>query len=278
MGRLRRRQARQEPIRTVDAVVVPRDQPDPPRTEEDPRPTGAELGVAAEDCGRPPTAPEAPGGAENPVGRPRAGSMRTEAQTAPDTDDPSLPDLRYAAWIDEIARVDDVVDRPRQETPHEPTPHGRAESPITPVVEPLPDEERGAAEVELSPLPITGDPAVLGHLATRRVSSIYDYPSGPYEDDDVDEVVPASVDTTICRIAVWRGYRKSTFYAQAFDTRGDEVALAESPSFRWRGNGTPEKTEAAARAHSALLQLLRDTGWEPTRNGASWFDLTLTRR
>lgn len=90
--------------------------------------------------------------------------------------------------------------------------------------------------------------------------------------------MPATVDAKTCTIAVWRGYRKATFYARAFDSRGTEVALAESAFFRYRGNGAPERTEAAAEAHRALVEQLRRAGWESTRDGKSWFDLTLTRR
>jgi hypothetical protein len=108
--------------------------------------------------------------------------------------------------------------------------------------------------------------------------AIFDDEDDPTIFDDEDDPVPPPVDATSCTIAVWRGYRKAMFYAQAFDARGGEVALAESPPFRYRGNGMPEKTQAAADAHDALVESLRHSGWEPDNEGGSWFDLTLTRR
>jgi hypothetical protein len=87
-----------------------------------------------------------------------------------------------------------------------------------------------------------------------------------------EPVVAAST----CRIAVWRGYRKATFYAEAQD--GDEtVALAESPTFKYHGNGLPDQTEATAEAYRALMELLTQEGWQSVQQGPAWFERILTR-
>jgi hypothetical protein len=99
----------------------------------------------------------------------------------------------------------------------------------------------------------------------------------PEPEPVVQEVEAEPVfDTSTCNIAVWRGYRKAMFYAQSLD--GDEtVALAESPTFKYSGNGTPDQTEAAAQAYQALVELLREEGWRTVDEGPAWFEQTLTR-
>jgi hypothetical protein len=85
------------------------------------------------------------------------------------------------------------------------------------------------------------------------------------------------VDTSTCNIALWRGYRKAMFYAQTFDSNGDAVALAESPMFKYSGNGIPDQTDAAVQAYKALVELLKDEGWQTAEHGPAWFDQTLTQ-
>jgi hypothetical protein len=85
----------------------------------------------------------------------------------------------------------------------------------------------------------------------------------------------------ICAIGIWRGYVKSRFYATLMggEEEGIEYALAESQPIRVRGNGTPERTPAAERAHQALVARLIESGWEvePPANGDSWYALRLRR-
>ena len=78
------------------------------------------------------------------------------------------------------------------------------------------------------------------------------------------------VDVT-CEIAAWRGYRSATFYARMFD--GDnELAIAESQSFRPQGEVTIARTEAAVAAYTALIAALVAAGWVRTgRRGDSWY-------
>ena len=85
------------------------------------------------------------------------------------------------------------------------------------------------------------------------------------------------VDTSICSIAVWRGYRKAMFYAQTFDADGETVALAESPTFKYHGNGIPDQTGPAAQAYEALVEILKREGWRTVEAGPAWFEQTLTR-
>jgi hypothetical protein len=80
-----------------------------------------------------------------------------------------------------------------------------------------------------------------------------------------------------CQVAYWRGYRKAAFYARAFDEEGYEVALAESPLFKARGNGVPERTEQSVAAYEALIAQLAKDGWEPIGGTDNWFGQTLRR-
>jgi hypothetical protein len=80
-----------------------------------------------------------------------------------------------------------------------------------------------------------------------------------------------------CVIDFWRGYRKAVFYARTVDA-GEELAVAESPKFRPRGNGTPDRTDEAAAAHAALVARLEAEGWRRARGGSAWYDVTFARK
>jgi hypothetical protein len=141
------------------------------------------------------------------------------------------------------------------------------------------DGEGGRSELrpETEPIPspveqieTEGESVLQPVVHTEIVENEDDAAQEPYVEPE-----PA-VDTRICSIAVWRGYRKATFYAEAYE--GDEaVALAESPTFKYKGNGIPDQTEAAAEAHRALMELLRQEGWQSVQQGPAWFEQTLTR-
>jgi hypothetical protein len=79
----------------------------------------------------------------------------------------------------------------------------------------------------------------------------------------------------ICEILVWRGYTKTRFYARLdlpyVDAAEGEFAVAESPSFRFRGNGTPDPSEAAKAAHQALVDKLFAKGWERVESDGPWY-------
>jgi hypothetical protein len=79
-----------------------------------------------------------------------------------------------------------------------------------------------------------------------------------------------------CDIRFWRGYRKAAFYARTFED-GEEVAVAESPLFRVRGNGQPERTREAENAYEALREGLEREGWRLVESGDAWFDHTFRR-
>jgi hypothetical protein len=257
MARLRRRPVRQEPIRAVDAVVVARGEAEvPAEARRAPRGEGSRAGVRPID-----TSSGSPTAGQDSIERPNVRVTLTDDQgQLPKGDGPVAPELTPARWIEPVADADDV-----QESLH-----------------PVPSTSEGAGveEAQPAPKPAPPDPVVLAHAATEayREPAIYDDGADLYFEEEVDEPAPATVDGTTCRIAVWRGYRKATFYAQAFDSRGGEVALAESPSFRYSGNGMPEQTQAAAEAHRALLEALRHSGYQTAKRGTSWFDMTLTRR
>ena len=47
--------------------------------------------------------------------------------------------------------------------------------------------------------------------------------------------------------------------------------MAESPSFRFHGNGTPDSTEAAVAAHRALVHKLIAKGWQAEETAGPWY-------
>lgn len=97
---------------------------------------------------------------------------------------------------------------------------------------------------------------------------------------DADEVSVTQSVEEICAIGLWRGYVKSRFYAGLIGGgEGIEYALAESQAVRLRGDGTPERTEAAAQAHEALVNYLIESGWEVDApvNGECWYALRFRR-
>jgi hypothetical protein len=147
------------------------------------------------------------------------------------------------------------------------------------------------AEAEAStPAP---EPQPVSATAVERAAATEHPAPSPVRADDLPAHVPESVSADgdgegaefvesepaveRCDIAYWRGYRKAAFYARAFDEEGLEVALAESEEFRARGNGTPERTEAAAAAHKALMASLVEAGWTKEGEGELWYDARLTR-
>jgi hypothetical protein len=80
-----------------------------------------------------------------------------------------------------------------------------------------------------------------------------------------------------CEIAFWRGYRKAGFYARAFDQEGYEVAVAESPYFKARGNRVPDQTEQARAAYEALSAQLAEAGWKAEGRNGTWFGTRFRR-
>ncbi len=91
---------------------------------------------------------------------------------------------------------------------------------------------------------------------------------------------PAPPTEEICEVAVWRGYRRSRFYARLevaaqFDEEG--CAVGESTPFRFSGNGTLEQTEAAEAAYRALVEELMAQGWEPCDSRGPWYAARFSR-
>lgn len=87
----------------------------------------------------------------------------------------------------------------------------------------------------------------------------------------VEQEAVAEPTEEVCEIFVWRGYAKARFYARLELDETDEFAVAESPSFRFHGNGTPDNTEPARAAHRALVEKLRAKGWEQEETGGPWY-------
>ena len=100
-------------------------------------------------------------------------------------------------------------------------------------------------------------------------------PPEPDPDSEPEPLEMPAADPT-CKIEFWRGYRKAAFYARTVDG-GEELAVAESPMFRARGNGVPDRTDEAAAAYAALVERLEAEGWRRVSHGADWFDATFAR-
>jgi hypothetical protein len=81
--------------------------------------------------------------------------------------------------------------------------------------------------------------------------------------------VPAPLDS--CRIAWWRGYVRSRFYAYEGNGDGEAKVVAESPLFSWHSSEPPPETPAALAAHARLVATLEGLGWEPDGRGDDWF-------
>ena len=71
----------------------------------------------------------------------------------------------------------------------------------------------------------------------------------------------------MCEIASWRGYVKWQFYVKS----QSPLEVFSSPYFRARGNGAPERTDAALRAHAPLVEKLIAAGWEQDGRGEHWY-------
>jgi hypothetical protein len=79
-----------------------------------------------------------------------------------------------------------------------------------------------------------------------------------------------------CRVTLWRGYRKSRFYA-VLAAAQQEVAVAESELFRFRGNGELERTEATEVAHRMMVESLLTERWEIDGEADPWYATRLRR-
>jgi hypothetical protein len=132
--------------------------------------------------------------------------------------------------------------------------------PAPPRVSPAP-QPRPAPEPVVEPQP---EAAVVA--APPVAARVAEPPPPP-----VEQEVVAEPTEELCEIFVWRGYAKARFYARLDLDETDEFAVAESPSFRFHGNGTPDNTEAARAAHQALVEKLRAKGWEQEETTGPWY-------
>jgi hypothetical protein len=72
----------------------------------------------------------------------------------------------------------------------------------------------------------------------------------------------------VCEIECWRGYVKWQFHVKS---PSPLEASFSSPYFRAVGGMAPEQTDAALRAHGALVEKLTAAGWERDGRGEDWF-------
>ena len=139
-----------------------------------------------------------------------------------------------------------------------------------------PEDVEAVSITEPEPEPAESEEAAPAFTASSE-AELQQTPVEPEPAPEVEAPAPVASEPT-CQVAYWRGYRKAAFYARAFDEEGLEVALAESHSFKARGNGVPERTEQAVAAYEALLAQLANDGWEPIGGTDNWFGQTLRLR
>jgi hypothetical protein len=90
------------------------------------------------------------------------------------------------------------------------------------------------------------------------------------------EGTPAMLET--CEIALWHGYLSGCFFAlPGLGTTGPEPP-AKSPAFPQLGDGVPQEGGAALGALTALLERLKNDGWETVAEGPLWYERRLLRR
>jgi hypothetical protein len=142
-----------------------------------------------------------------------------------------------------------------------------ATQPSTPV---RPSEVEAAGEADLQEV-------LDEQVADRTAEPVVDEDTFESEPQPKLRTTPTARHLT-CVISYWREYRKATFYARAFDNEGHELVVAESPQFRARGNGIPDRTEQAVAAYDDLVAQLTAEGWEPIGRGDTWFGQTFRRR
>ena len=135
-----------------------------------------------------------------------------------------------------------------------------------PAVAPAPPREVPPAPARSAPASVA-EPTPQPEVQAEK--PIADAVQHEHEVVDTEEVPEATEE--ICEIMVWRGYAKARFYARLDLDETDEFAVAESPSFRFQGNGTPADTEAARAAHRALVEKLRGKGWEKEDISGPWY-------
>lgn len=163
--------------------------------------------------------------------------------------------------------------------PPAPLQHAPAFEPSTPTYEPEAVPTPAPTEAEA---PIPGpeapvfEPDVLlpptqraEEIAAEPVTEQPAEPPPPREPEILDEY---------CEIDVWRGYAKSRFYARLdVPDEDEEFAIAESPLFRFRGNGAPERRDQIDAAHRALIESLLRAGWEPMDSAGPWYSTRFRR-
>jgi hypothetical protein len=137
-----------------------------------------------------------------------------------------------------------------------------------PQVEADQPEERDVPKLEP---PKAKRPRAKRSRPAERAASSSSAPARAVEETRAPEREVPALDDLTCEVLFWRGYRMATFYARIFSDEGEPLAVAQSPSFRAQGNGTPDKTEEAVAAYRALREQLEQTGWERAGSGKAWF-------
>jgi hypothetical protein len=153
-----------------------------------------------------------------------------------------------------------------------------AELALVPPVDEVPPslEEADAVEVEVAP-PIAVVAPELDEPTEEPIPEQVHESLVNELEPEAEPPLPAPLEDLTCEILFWRGYRKATFYARIFSDDGEPLAVAQSPSFRSRGNGTPERSEQAVAAYQVLREQLEQWGWQHAGSGDAWFEDVFVR-
>jgi hypothetical protein len=128
------------------------------------------------------------------------------------------------------------------------------------------------AEAQSAPFSPGSDGEVVGEFSDVAETDVEVALPPPIPLHETSAPAPPAEDEpgAICHIALWRGYRHTRFYA-AMSSDGEVVVVAESPSFRMRSGGIPERTGEALAAYRRFSDELIRAGWRRVGEGDVWW-------
>jgi len=170
-----------------------------------------------------------------------------------------------------------IVSRPAAVEPESHLPHltdvAKYESRLDEPAELVPlDEPAELVPLDESAELVDAEPEI--RSAEPSVSPTVDAPVDHRPDESAPPAPFAptiSIDEWTCEIALWHGDGNAIFYARTY-RHGEELTIAESQPFVFRGQDEPEQTKEILRAHHRLGKQLVRAGWEPSGSGGAWYN------